>query len=161
SFSSIQFVTYAHCGSTGACCGVAPNPRNRYNRAVEYFSLLHYGNFTKLWGAQIFSQVGQNLLNFALIILVYDLAQHTHFANISVALLVLSFGLPSLLFAPIAGTYVDYWDRRKVLVASNLLRAVLVLAYIKGEHNLWAILLLSFLVSTVLQFFVPAETATI
>jgi MFS family permease len=128
---------------------------------MEYLKLLRYGNFAKLWFAQIFSQVGQNLLNFALIILVYDLAQHTRFANFSVALLVLAFGLPALLVAPMAGTLVDYWDRKTVLVVTNVLRAVLVLTYITVGQHLWLILLLSFIVSSILQFFVPAEASVI
>lgn len=123
--------------------------------------MLRIANFDKLWLAQILSQIGQNLLNFALIILVYDMTSGTHYANLSVALLVIVFGLPSLLFAPIAGSYVDYWDRRLVLIATNLLRALLVLGYIAFEGNLLIILVLSFVISTIMQFFVPAETATI
>jgi MFS family permease len=128
---------------------------------MEYLILLRQPNFLRLWLAQILSQVGQNLLNFSLIIVVFDLAQGSRFANLSVALLVIAFGLPALLFASIAGSYVDLWDRKKVLVASNLIRAGLVLLYPFAAHSLWLILLLSFLISTVLQFFVPAETATI
>lgn len=128
---------------------------------MEYLLLLRNRNFSKLWFAQIFSQIGQNLLNFSLIILVFDLAQGTRFANLAVALLVIAFGLPALLFAPIAGTYVDYWDRRKILVISNILRVALVLMFIKAEGSLLVILILSFLLSTILNFFVPAETATI
>ena len=132
-----------------------------YNRAMEYLRLLRHGNFAKLWFAQILSQVGQNLLNFALIILVYDLAQHTRFANSSVALLVIAFGLPALLIAPIAGGLVDRWDRKTVMVVSNVLRAMLVPLYLLAGHRLWLILILSFVVSSILQFFVPAEAATI
>ncbi|HUC86777.1 MAG TPA: MFS transporter [Candidatus Saccharimonadales bacterium] len=128
---------------------------------MEYLRLLRHGNFAKLWFAQILSQVGQNLLNFALIILVYDLAQHTRFANSSVALLVIAFGLPALLIAPMAGVLVDRWDRKTVLVVSNVLRAILVPLYLLAGHRLWLILLLSFIVSSILQFFVPAEAATI
>jgi hypothetical protein len=37
--------------------------------------LVHNRNFRRLWSAQILSQIAQNLLNFALIIRVFDLAQ--------------------------------------------------------------------------------------
>lgn len=128
---------------------------------MDYLALIRQPNFAKLWFAQILSQVGQNLLNFSLIILVFDLTVGSRFANLSVALVVIAFGLPSLLFASIAGAYVDRWDRRKVLVASNLLRGALVLVYTLIDKHLWGILFLSFVISTILQFFVPAETATI
>lgn len=128
---------------------------------MEYLQVIKQPNFARLWFAQILSQIGQNLLNFSLIILVYDLTVGSRFANLSVALLVIAFGLPSLLFASVAGAYVDRWDRRKVLIASNILRGLLVLIYIRIDHHLWWILFLSFVISTILQFFVPAETATI
>ena len=128
---------------------------------MEYLELIKSPNFARLWFAQILSQVGQNLLNFSLIILVFDLTAGSRFANLSVALLVIAFGLPALLFASVAGAYVDRWDRRKVLIISNLLRGALVLIYTRIDTHLWWILLLSFVISIVLQFFVPAETATI
>lgn len=117
--------------------------------------------FAKLWSAQILSQIAQNLLNFALIIRVYDLAAHTGFANLSVSLLILSFAVPSVIFAAVAGIYVDHWDRKYVLVIANLLRAVLVLGYLFVEQNFWLVLALSFVISAVTQFFVPAEAASI
>ena len=123
--------------------------------------LLVNGHFNKLWSAQILSQVAQNLLNFALIIRVFELALGTRFANVAVSLLILSFGIPSIFFAAWAGAYVDYWDRRKVMVAANLLRGLLALGYIAIEQNLWALLALSFVISAIMQFFVPAEAASI
>jgi MFS family permease len=118
-------------------------------------------NFNRLWGAQALSQVAQNLLNFALIIRVFQLAQGTRFANISVALLILSFGVPSIFFAAAAGVYVDHWNKKIVLVAANFLRAVLVLGYLIVQHNLLLVLLLSFLISSITQFFAPAEASSI
>jgi MFS family permease len=118
-------------------------------------------NFTRLWSAQILSQVAQQLLNFALIVRVFDLAQGTRLANISVALVVLSFGIPSIFFAAAAGVYVDHWNRKIVLVVANIIRGVLALGYIAFEHNLAMVLLLSFLIASTTQFFAPAEAASI
>ncbi len=127
----------------------------------EDVSIIYNANFNRLWGAQILSQIAQNLLNFALIIRVFQLAQGTRFANISVALLILSFGIPSIFFAAAAGVYVDHWNKKFVLVIANVFRAVLVLGYLAFEHNLFMVLLLSFLISTATQFFSPAEAASI
>ena len=125
-------------------------------------SLLHGNtNFSRLWGSQALSQTAQNILNFALIIRVFELAHGTRFGNSSVALLILSFGVPSVIFAAVAGVYVDRWNRRKVMVVTNFARAILVLGYLFFEHNLVIVVILSFLISTLTQFFSPAEAATI
>jgi MFS family permease len=118
-------------------------------------------NFNRLWAAQVLSQIAQNLLNFALIIRVFQLAQHTRVANIAVALLILSFGVPSIFFAAAAGVYVDHWNKKHVMVVANFLRAFLVLGYLIFEHNLLLVYLLSFLISSTTQFFTPAEAAAI
>jgi MFS family permease len=122
-------------------------------KSVTSESSLLRGNpsFRRLWGSQALSQTAQNLLNFALIIRVFELAQGTRFANFSVALLILSFGVPSVIFAAVAGIYVDRWNRQKVMVIANFARAILV-AIVLG---------LSFAISTLTQFFAPAEAATI
>ncbi|HEY2004357.1 MAG TPA: MFS transporter [Candidatus Saccharimonadia bacterium] len=133
----------------------------RVIQPVEAVSVLRNHNFNRLWVAQVLSQIAQNLLNFALIIRVFQLAQGTRLANFSVALLILSFGVPSIFFAAAAGVYVDHWNKKVVLVVANLLRAVLVLGYLIFEHNLAMVLLLSFLISSATQFFAPAESAAI
>jgi MFS family permease len=128
---------------------------------VEYLQAIKQKNFSKLWGAQVLSQVAANLLNFALIIIVYNLSQGTRFSSFAVSLLVLSFAIPSIFAAPAAGTYVDYWDRNKILFVSNFLRAILAFSYIWLDHSLIMILVLTFLTATITQFFLPAEAATI
>lgn len=135
--------------------------RTSENSGIEQASVLRNPNFNRLWAAQVLSQIAQNLLNFALIIRVFQLAQGTRLANLSVALLILSFGIPSIFFAAAAGVYVDHWNKKLVLVVANFLRAFLVLGYLVFEHNLALVLLLSFLISSTTQFFSPAEAATI
>lgn len=127
----------------------------------DALSVARNPRFARLWSAQILSQIAQNLLNFALIIRVYQLAEHTRLANVSVALLILSFGVPSIFFAAAAGVYVDHWNKKVVLVTANVLRALLVLGYPLVEHNLALVLLLSFIISSITQFFAPAEAAAI
>lgn len=124
---------------------------------MGYRSLLRNWNFDKLWGAQLFSQLAANILNFALIIRVFDLAAGTRYANIAVSLLILSFGIPSIFFAVFAGALIDHLDRKKVLVLTNILRAGLVLLFFLVEKNLLMVYALIFVISTITQFFVPAE----
>ncbi len=128
---------------------------------MAYRDLLKNWNFDKLWGAQLFSQLAANILNFALIIRVYELAAGTPYANIAVSVFILSFGFPSIFFAVFAGAFIDHLDRKKVLVLTNVLRAVLVLLFFVVEKNLLAVYGLIFVISTITQFFVPAEGATL
>ena len=48
-------------------------------------------------------------------------------AAIAVGLVFLTATLPNLLLGPIAGTLVDRWDQKEVMVVSDLLRAASVL----------------------------------
>lgn len=126
-----------------------------------YSKLLRNPDFLKIWIAQIVSQLATNLLNFALIIRVYELAANTRYANIAVSLLILAFGIPSIVFAVLAGAYVDHWDRKKVLIVTNIVRAVLVLGFLIFSSNLLMIYLIVFAVSVFSQFFTPAEGAAL
>lgn len=126
-----------------------------------YSSVLRNTNFLKIWISQLTSQLAANLLNFALIIRVFDLAQNTPYANIAVSLLIMAFGIPSVVFAVLAGAYVDHWDRKKVLAITNIARAVLVLGFLFLESNLILVYLLVFAISVFSQFFTPAEGAAL
>jgi len=128
---------------------------------MGYRQVLAKGHFWKLWGSQAVSLVAQNLLNYTLIIRVAELSRGTSLANVSVALVIMAFGIPSILFAAVAGVYVDTWNRKRVLFVSNLIRAALLLSYLFVETNLVLLLIVTFLVSTVTQFFAPAEAAAI
>lgn len=137
--------------------------KRRLQRIIDpsSVSVARNPDFNRLWSAQILSQIAQNLLNFALIIRVFQLAEGTRLANVSVALLILSFGIPSIFFAAAAGVYVDHWNKKLVLVVANFLRAFLVLGYLIFEQNLAMVLILSFIISATTQFFTPAEAAAI
>ncbi len=128
---------------------------------MSYTEVVRDRNFVKLWTSQILSLIAQNLLNFALIIRIFELTQGGRFANIAVALLILSFGIPAVLLSSLAGVYVDHWDRRKVLVMSNFFRSIVVLGFLVFEHNLIIVMILAFLMSSATQFFAPAEAASI
>src|SRR5207342_3928409 len=68
--------------------------------------------------------------------------------------------LPNLLLSPIAGTFVDRWDRKEVMVVSDLLRAALVLVLpIAAVTNIILVYPLIFLVTTISVFFRPARVA--
>ncbi len=98
-----------------------------------------------------------NLLNFILLIVVFELSK----SNIAVAGVVLSFTVPSILFGILAGVYVDKRNKKNILVYTNILRAIASFPLLFLSHELFVVYILSFLVSFVTQFFIPAETPII
>jgi MFS family permease len=115
--------------------------------------VLYNKNFLKIWIAQIFSQFGLNILNFVLLLKVYELTS----SNTPVALLLLAFGVPGLILGYLAGAYVDNVDSRKVLVITNIVRAVVMLFLVLLPNHLTVYYLVAILVAVASQFFIPAE----
>lgn len=115
------------------------------------------GPFLFLWLAQIFSQLVFNMVNFVLLILVFEQTSK----NTAVAGLVFSFTLPALLFGMLAGVYVDRRDKKNILLLTNIVRAFLVILLFFVKENIFLIFVLSFFISTATQFFVPAEASSI
>ncbi|MEN9241027.1 MAG: MFS transporter [Thermostichus sp. DG02_3_bins_51] len=141
----------------------------------NFFAVLRRRNFLLLWMGQICSQLADKVLLVLLIGLISSQFQPQG-ASISgwVSAIMLAFTLPAMLFGSIAGVFVDRWLKKSVLVASNLLRGILVLLlppllWLTAGRELWpgiplgfaGLLLVSFAVSTLTQFFAPAEQATL
>jgi MFS family permease len=114
-------------------------------------------SFLYLWIGEIFTQISINFFNFFAILITF---KETH-SNTAVAGIVLSFTIPALIFGSIAGAYVDRWDKKKVLIFTNIFRALLFLVLIFYINNLWMLYLLGFMVAVFTQFFIPAETPMI
>ena len=120
-------------------------------------SVFRNSAFLRLWSAQVATQIGGNMVLFGLTVIVVNSTS----SNAPVSLLLLSFLVPAVLFSAVAGVYVDRFDRRVILVTTNLLRGLaLVGLYLVGD-NLALILILNVFVSTVTTFFAPAEAAMI
>ncbi len=79
----------------------------------------------------------------------------------AVSALFLTFLVPAVLLSAVAGVYIDRVDRRLVLVLTNVLRAVVMIAIWWVGGNLGLILLLNIAVSVITVFFAPAELAMI
>lgn len=113
--------------------------------------------FLALWSAQILSMTAANALTSSLIVLVAELTK----SNTSSSLLILFAIIPAVLVGVFAGVFVDRSDRKQVLVATNLLRAVAVGIFFFLGEDILAAYVVNFLVAAVTAFFVPAEAATI
>src|SRR5437588_6950223 len=126
-----------------------------------FISLLKKKNFLRLWLAQLISMTILNASNFALLILIEEVTGSTTL----VGLAIICFSLPALLLGAPAGVYVDRMNKRRVLWGSNCLRAIatflFVLSLLLNRHQLIPVYLLTFLISSIGQFFTPAEGSAI
>ena len=113
--------------------------------------------FLLLWLSQLTTQVGGNMVLFGLTILIRDLTG----SDSAVALLILTFLVPAVIFSALAGVYVDRFDRRMVLVVTNLLRAAFFIALATFGANIVVVFALNIAVSIATTFFGPAELSMI
>ncbi len=107
--------------------------------------------------SEFFSQISMNIFNFILLIVVFSIAR----SNSAVSGVVIAFTFPTIIFGILAGVLVDKWNKKKVLFLTNLLRALMVLPLFLLHGNLFFIYAVTFAVSIVTQFFIPAETPMI
>ncbi len=128
-------------------------------RREALHDLLEHRDFVILWVGQLLSQVGDQCVLIAAVTLI------THFSASPLALLIpaLSLALPQVLFGLVGGVIADRMDRRWVMVASDLLRAVLVLAalLVRSSGDLWILYLAAAGLAMVGAFFYPARNASI
>jgi len=114
-------------------------------------------DFRRLWFAQIISDFGDSLTFITLLFLVQRLTGST----VALAGLAISITIPSLLFGVVSGVFVDRWDRRKVMLVSDLLRGVVVLGliFVRSADLVWLAYVLAFAHASIATLFDPAKSA--
>jgi MFS family permease len=158
--------------------GLRPDPRSRVtvvarapadevdsrrqpSTPVPSPSIWRNRNFLLLWLAQAISQTAQNAIWYGIVVLVERLSH----SSTQLSLAVLTLIIPSVIFGVLAGVYVDRWDKRTVLIATNLIRGGIAFSYAVFGLGVFlplgALYLINFVFSTVGQFFAPAETSMI
>ena len=168
----VEFVERGDPALTAAVIAVGPGRPGRHGRPgradmtvaqepiaeqPSAFEVFKHRHFLRLWLAQLVTQIGGNMVLFALILIVRD-ATGSNSAN---ALLILTFLVPAVLLSAVAGVYVDRIDRRLILIGTNLIRGVLFIGLWAVGGNFWLIILLNTAISIVNVFFSPAEAAMI
>jgi MFS family permease len=120
-------------------------------------TLLRDRPFRLLWSAQVASSFGDSLTSLALLVT----AQRLTGSTTAVAATAIAIALPQLLVGLPAGVLVDRWSRRRVMIGSDLARAVLVLGFLAvgTADRLWLLYALAFVQSAVGTFFNPARAA--
>lgn len=127
----------------------------------RFRNILGNRNFSLLWAGQIISQFGDRLDQMALIALIYHFAPGS---TVQMAKLMSFTIIPVFLIGPIAGVYVDRWDRRRTMVVCDILRGILVLLipfYFIRLNSLLPIYIIVFLVFSIGRFYVPAKMSII
>jgi MFS family permease len=122
-------------------------------------ALLRRGPFRLLWSGQVISNFGDALTSLALLLT----AHHLTGSTAAVAGVAIALALPQLLFGMAAGVLVDRWNRRRVMIVSDLVRAVLVLGFlaVTSADTLWLLYALAFVQAAVGTFFNPARAAVL
>ena len=117
--------------------------------------------FTVIWFGQIISLIGSAMTWFAFTIWAWEkTGQISALATISFFAF-----LPTVLFSPIAGAFVDRWDRKLVMLLSDLASALgtltIFLIYTFGNLQIWHIYLVSILAGFFTAFQYPAYAAAV
>ncbi|MBC8031618.1 MAG: MFS transporter [Pyrinomonadaceae bacterium] len=129
-------------------------------RPVGYIELLRGNrNFRMLWLGQVVSQLGDWFNTIALYTIILNLTG----SGRAIGLLMVARFVPSFVFGPMSGVLADRFSRRTIMIVSDLLRALVVLAFlfVRRADQLWIIYLLTVLQLALSTFFEPAKTAAI
>jgi len=127
---------------------------------VGYIDLLRRNrSFRQLWLGQVVSQMGDWFDTIALYTIILKLTG----SGRDVGLLLVARFVPSFFFGPISGVIADRFSRQRIMIISDLLRAVVVLGFlfVRRPDQLWIIYVLTVFQLGLSTFFEPAKTAAI
>jgi DHA3 family macrolide efflux protein-like MFS transporter len=125
--------------------------------------VLQHHDFAWLWSGQLVSNIGTAISALALMFYAYDITG----SAIAMAVLTMFEVLPVVIFAGFVGVYVDRWDRRKIMISSDIVRALVILLIPLTIHfpsflpTIYWVYLLTFVHATANAWFFPARSASI
>lgn len=129
-------------------------------KPVGYIDLLRRNRaFRQLWLGQVVSQMGDWFDTIALYTIILNLTG----SGRDVGLLLVARFVPSFLFGPLSGVVADRFSRQRIMIVTDLLRALVVLGFlfVRRADQLWIVYVLTFLQLGLSTFFEPAKTAAI
>src|SRR5678816_1204105 len=127
---------------------------------VGYIDLLRSNrSFRQLWLGQVVSQMGDWFDTIALYTIILNLTG----SGRDVGLLLVARFVPSFLCGPLSGVIADRFSRQKIMIVTDILRAVVVLGFlfVRSANQLWLIYVLTVFQLALSTFFEPAKTAAI
>ena len=126
-----------------------------------FTAILKNRGFMLLWIGQLFSQLADKVLLVLLIALVTKYLPENVVNDTGRFYLYMAFTVPAILFGSAGGVIVDRVPKKLVMVGSDLVRGTMTLLIPFLPREFTVLLLITFIISTVTQFFAPAEQATI
>jgi MFS family permease len=118
--------------------------------------LVRQRNFGLLWVGGLISMIGDWVLFVGLPFEIYRLTGST----LATGGMVLALLVPRIVLGSVAGVYVDRWDRRRLMIAVNVLLALFLLPLLAVDTiGLWIAFVVLVVESCLEQLFVPAEMA--
>lgn len=124
-----------------------------------YVRLAANSPFSAMWLGQVISSLGDRVHQVALVFLV---ARATNSSPLALGLVFAAMTLPSFLIGPVAGALVDRWDRKGVMVGSDLIRcAIVVTIPVVAAVHVGLVVVLVFVLAIVSSFFRPARVAAL
>ena len=130
----------------------APAPR------LSPFAVFRNRNFSLMWTGQLISTMGSALTSLAASILIFRLTN----SAMSVGLMLMATAAPSLLVGLFAGVLVDRFDRKRIMIAADVIRAILVamIPILVPVNILWLYVIV-ILSSAIGQFYDPAHESVL
>lgn len=117
--------------------------------------------FTLLWAGQVISLIGSGMTWFAFTIWAWEASGKAS----TLAVIGFLIFLPSVLFSPLAGALVDRWNRKLVMLLSDLATAcgtfIVLLIYTFGTLQFWHVYTVSLLAGFFTAFQYPAYAAAV
>ena len=116
-------------------------------------------DFSALWIGQLLSQIGDNFVIVAILFVISTLTD----SPLALGVLAVVATLPQIFLGLIGGVFVDRLDRKLVMIVSDVIRglAVLALLFVQRADQLYILYIVSFVMATVGLFFNPARNAVI
>ena len=118
-------------------------------------SVLAHRDFRLLWAGHLVSVTGDMLLFVALPFHVYSLTG----SPLATGLTFVAETLPMIVLGPVAGVFVDRWDRRLTMIGADVVRAAALtpLFLVRSASDVWVVYLVAVVLASASQFFSPAR----
>jgi CRP-like cAMP-binding protein/sugar phosphate permease len=122
------------------------------------YAVLRNRSFRRIWTAQLVSTVGDALTSLAAGIIVYKITG----SALAVGLMLMATAVPTLVVGLVAGVVVDRYDRKRIMVISDLIRAAMVatipfLVVLSDKGSVVWLYVVVLLSAAITQFFSPAN----
>jgi MFS family permease len=123
------------------------------------FAPLKQRNFALLWFGQLISMIGDWVLLIALPFHIYNLTG----SALATGAMFMASALPRLLLGSVAGVFADRWDRKRMMIVADALRALVLLPllFVQSADLIWVVYVVAFVMTVISQFFFPAKNAII